>query len=31
MSEDVRFARVIDAAAEAVFDAFTGEEGQEAF
>jgi uncharacterized protein YndB with AHSA1/START domain len=31
MSEDVRFARVIDAAPEAVFDAFTGEDGQEAF
>jgi len=31
MSEDVRFARVIDAAAEEVFDAFTGEDGQKAF
>jgi uncharacterized protein YndB with AHSA1/START domain len=31
MSEDVRFTRVIDAAPEAVFDAFTGENGQEAF
>ena len=31
MSEDVRFARVIDAAPEVVFDAFTGEDGQEAF
>jgi uncharacterized protein YndB with AHSA1/START domain len=31
MSEDVRFARVIDAAPEAVFDAITGEDGQEAF
>lgn len=31
MSEDVRFARVIDAAPEVVFDAFTGEGGQEAF
>jgi uncharacterized protein YndB with AHSA1/START domain len=31
MSEDVRFARVIDAAPEAVFDAFTAQGGQEAF
>jgi uncharacterized protein YndB with AHSA1/START domain len=31
MSEDVRFARVIDAAPEAVFDAFTREDGQQAF
>jgi uncharacterized protein YndB with AHSA1/START domain len=31
MSEDVRFARVIDAAPEEVFDAFTGEDGQKAF
>jgi len=31
MSEDVRFARVIDAAPEEVFDAFTGKDGQEAF
>jgi uncharacterized protein YndB with AHSA1/START domain len=31
MSEDVRFARVIDAAPEVVFDAFTGEDGQKAF
>jgi uncharacterized protein YndB with AHSA1/START domain len=31
MSEDVRFAREIDAAAEAVFDAFTAQGGQEAF
>jgi uncharacterized protein YndB with AHSA1/START domain len=31
MSEDVRFARVIDAAPETVFDAFTGADGQEAF
>jgi uncharacterized protein YndB with AHSA1/START domain len=31
MTYDVRFARVIDAAAEAVFDAFTQAGGQEAF
>jgi uncharacterized protein YndB with AHSA1/START domain len=31
MSEDVRFVRVIDAAPEAVFEAFTEEDGQEAF
>jgi uncharacterized protein YndB with AHSA1/START domain len=31
MTEDVRFARVIDATPEAVFAAFTGEDGQEAF
>jgi uncharacterized protein YndB with AHSA1/START domain len=31
MSEDVTFARVIDAAPETVFDAFTGHDGQEAF
>jgi uncharacterized protein YndB with AHSA1/START domain len=31
MSGDVRFARVIDAAPEAVFDALTGQDGQEAF
>ena len=31
MSEDVRFARVIDAAPEAVFDAFIGQDGQVAF
>jgi uncharacterized protein YndB with AHSA1/START domain len=31
MSEDVRFARVIDARPEVVFDAFTGQDGQEAF
>jgi uncharacterized protein YndB with AHSA1/START domain len=31
MSEDVRFARVIDAARGAVFDAFTQPGGQEAF
>jgi uncharacterized protein YndB with AHSA1/START domain len=31
MSEDVTFARVIDAAPEVVFDAFTREDGQEAF
>jgi uncharacterized protein YndB with AHSA1/START domain len=31
MSEDVTFARVIDAAPEVVFDAFTGQDGQEAF
>jgi uncharacterized protein YndB with AHSA1/START domain len=31
MSEDVRFARVIDAAPEDVFDAFTGKDGQKAF
>jgi uncharacterized protein YndB with AHSA1/START domain len=31
MSQDVTFARVIDAAPEVVFDAFTGQEGQEAF
>jgi uncharacterized protein YndB with AHSA1/START domain len=31
MSEDVRFTRVIDAAPEVVFDAFTGQGGQEAF
>jgi uncharacterized protein YndB with AHSA1/START domain len=31
MSEDVTFARVVDATPEAVFDAFTGQDGQEAF
>jgi uncharacterized protein YndB with AHSA1/START domain len=31
MTHDLRFARVIDAAPEAVFDAFTGRGGQEAF
>jgi uncharacterized protein YndB with AHSA1/START domain len=31
MSEDVRFARVINARREVVFDAFTGQDGQEAF
>jgi uncharacterized protein YndB with AHSA1/START domain len=31
MSEDVTFARVIGAAPETVFDAFTGQGGQEAF
>jgi uncharacterized protein YndB with AHSA1/START domain len=31
MSQDVRFARVIDARPEVVFDAFTGQGGQEAF
>jgi uncharacterized protein YndB with AHSA1/START domain len=31
MSEDVRFSRVIDAAPETVFDAFTQEDGQVAF
>jgi uncharacterized protein YndB with AHSA1/START domain len=31
MTDDVRFARVIDAAPEAVFAAFTGQDGQEAF
>jgi uncharacterized protein YndB with AHSA1/START domain len=31
MTHDLRFARVIDAAPEAVFDAFTGPGGQEAF
>ncbi len=31
MSEDVTFARVIDAPRETVFDAFTGQDGQEAF
>ena len=31
MSEDVTVARVIDAPRETVFDAFTGEDGQEAF
>ena len=31
MSEDVTFARVIDASRETVFDAFTGQDGQEAF
>lgn len=31
MSEDVRFARVISAAPEVVFDAFTRQDGQEAF
>jgi uncharacterized protein YndB with AHSA1/START domain len=31
MSEDVRFARVINAAPETVFDALTSHEGQEAF
>ncbi|MGH6691269.1 MAG: SRPBCC family protein [Gammaproteobacteria bacterium] len=31
MSEDVRFARVIDAAPETVFDAFTAADGQKAF
>lgn len=31
MSEDVSFARVIDASPETVFVAFTGQDGQEAF
>jgi uncharacterized protein YndB with AHSA1/START domain len=31
MSEDVRVARLIDARPEMVFDAFTGQDGQEAF
>jgi uncharacterized protein YndB with AHSA1/START domain len=31
MSEDVRFARMIDAAPEVVFDALTEQDGQEAF
>jgi uncharacterized protein YndB with AHSA1/START domain len=31
MSEDVTFARVIDASRETVFDAFTAPDGQEAF
>jgi uncharacterized protein YndB with AHSA1/START domain len=31
MSQDVRFARVINAPPEVVFDAFTGQDGQEAF
>jgi uncharacterized protein YndB with AHSA1/START domain len=31
MSEDVTVARVIDARRETVFDAFTGQDGQEAF
>jgi uncharacterized protein YndB with AHSA1/START domain len=31
MSEDVRFARLINARPEVVFDAFTGQDGQEAF
>jgi uncharacterized protein YndB with AHSA1/START domain len=31
MSEDATFARVIDAPRETVFDAFTGQDGQEAF
>jgi uncharacterized protein YndB with AHSA1/START domain len=31
MSEDVRFARMIAAAPETVFDAFTGQDGQEVF
>jgi uncharacterized protein YndB with AHSA1/START domain len=31
MSQDVRFARVINARPEVVFDAFTGQDGQEAF
>jgi uncharacterized protein YndB with AHSA1/START domain len=31
MSEDVAVARVIDAPRETVFDAFTGQDGQEAF
>jgi uncharacterized protein YndB with AHSA1/START domain len=31
MSEDVTFARVIDAPRETVFDALTGQDGQEAF
>jgi uncharacterized protein YndB with AHSA1/START domain len=31
LSEDVRSARVIDAAPEVVFDAFTAQDGQEAF
>jgi uncharacterized protein YndB with AHSA1/START domain len=31
MSEDVRFARVINARPEVVFDALTGQDGQEAF
>jgi uncharacterized protein YndB with AHSA1/START domain len=31
MSQDVRFARMINARPEAVFDALTGQDGQEAF
>jgi uncharacterized protein YndB with AHSA1/START domain len=31
MSEDVTFARVIDAPRETVFDAFTAQDGQKAF
>jgi uncharacterized protein YndB with AHSA1/START domain len=31
MSQDVRFARVINARPDVVFDEFTGQEGQEAF
>jgi uncharacterized protein YndB with AHSA1/START domain len=31
MSQDVRVARVINARPEVVFDAFTGQDGQEAF
>jgi uncharacterized protein YndB with AHSA1/START domain len=31
VSEDVRFARLINARPEVVFDAFTGQDGQEAF
>ena len=31
MSQDVRYERVIDARPEVVFDAFTGQDGQEAF
>jgi uncharacterized protein YndB with AHSA1/START domain len=31
MSEDVRFTRMVDAAPEAVFDALTDQDGQEAF
>jgi uncharacterized protein YndB with AHSA1/START domain len=31
MSEDVRVARLVDARPEVVFDAFTGQHGQEAF
>jgi uncharacterized protein YndB with AHSA1/START domain len=31
MSEDVRFERLINARPEVVFDAFTGQDGQEAF
>jgi uncharacterized protein YndB with AHSA1/START domain len=31
MSQDVRVARVINAGPEVVFDAFTGQDGQEAF